>query len=293
VLEVEVLAEGLAHAEGPDVLPDGRIVFVETFRGQLSAWGEHSGVELYAYVGGGPNACIVGLDGVYVTQNGGVMGEWRSPDPTAAAIQRVGWDGRIDTIATTAGGDPLEGPNDLAFGPDGRLYFTDPGNWDTDNPSPGRLCALGAAGDAEVLADVGPTYPNGLVALADGSIVWGESYTRAIRRRGGDGAITELTVLPEGHIPDGMKLGADGNLYIASVTSGGIDVVALAGGERSFLHTGGEPQNCIFAGTDLYVADFGEVPQYGQDGLAASPDCGRLIRLAIGVEGVPPYRFAL
>ena len=34
----ELLAEGLGWAEGPAVLPDGRICFVETYRSQVSVW---------------------------------------------------------------------------------------------------------------------------------------------------------------------------------------------------------------------------------------------------------------
>jgi hypothetical protein len=35
--EPELLAEGLGWAEGPAVLPDGRVCFVETYRSQVSA----------------------------------------------------------------------------------------------------------------------------------------------------------------------------------------------------------------------------------------------------------------
>ena len=59
------------------------------------------------------------------------------------SIQRVSLDGRVETVATDVDGVPLRMPNDLAFGPDGRLYFTDPGLWDLESrPDPGRLIAL-------------------------------------------------------------------------------------------------------------------------------------------------------
>ncbi len=77
--DVTVLAEGLAHPEGPDLLPDGRIVFVETFAGRLSTWDRDEGVRPFVEVGGAPNACAVGRDGVYVTQNGGALTRWRLP----------------------------------------------------------------------------------------------------------------------------------------------------------------------------------------------------------------------
>ena len=35
--ELEVLVEGLGHPEGPDVLPDGRVVYVETYRARSAS----------------------------------------------------------------------------------------------------------------------------------------------------------------------------------------------------------------------------------------------------------------
>ena len=54
---IETLAEGLGHPEGPDVLPDGRIVMVETYTGKIVAWSAERGLHDYALCGGGPNAC--------------------------------------------------------------------------------------------------------------------------------------------------------------------------------------------------------------------------------------------
>jgi gluconolactonase len=291
--EIAVLAEDLAHPEGPDVLPDGRLVFVETFRGRVSAWDERTGVTPYATTGGGPNACMVGTDGIYVTQNGGTAGAWRSPSPTTPAIEKISPSGTVEVVATTASGEPLHAPNDLAFGPDGHLYFTDPGDYDPDHPIVGRLCAIHPGGQAEILAEVGPTYPNGIVAEPDGSIVWGESYSRAIRRLRPDGSIELLATLPDGHIPDGMKIASDGSLYIATVTSGGIDVLSPDGARRSFVETGGEPQNCVFVGASLVITDFGEIPQYGDEGLAGAAACGRLLRLDLGIGGMALFRGAV
>src|ERR671918_472847 len=100
--EIEVLTEGLASPEGPDLLPDGRVVFVETFRCRVSAWSPDRGVHEYAYVGGAPNACLVGLDGVYVTQTGATAGPWRSPDPVTPSIQRINDDGSVEMVVSVA-----------------------------------------------------------------------------------------------------------------------------------------------------------------------------------------------
>jgi gluconolactonase len=289
--DVSVLVDGLASPEGPDFLPDGRIVFVETFRCRVTAWSPEQGAQLFADVGGAPNACLVGADGVYVTQHGTSAGPWRSPRPTIASIQKVTTDGRVEIAVSSADGEPLRGPNDFAFGPDGHLYFTDPGRFDPDDAEPGRICVADPDGSARVLEEVGPVYPNGIAVEPDGSIVWTESFTRRVRRRRTDGSTELMTTLPEDRIPDGLKIARNGNLYVAGVTSGGIDVIAPDGELADFIPTGGAPLNCVFGGSDLYVADYGDAGPDPDDGSAAN--CGRLLRIPLAVEGQLLHRGAI
>jgi gluconolactonase len=287
VSPIDVLAEGLGHPEGPAVLPDGRIVFVESFRGRLSAWEAGRGIHLFADVGGVPCACILGADAVYLTQTGEAMGGWRARHPAPPSIQKVTFDGALVTVARSADGVPLLAPNDLAFGSDGRLYFTDPGPFDPDHPTDGRVCAIDPDGGSKVLEEVGPAYPNGITVESDGSVVWTESYTRQVRRRRIDGGVELITTLPDAHVPDGLKVGDDDNLYITSVTSGGIDVIAPNGDAVRFIEAGVEPLNCVFEGRSLIVTDFGDS---GGAALADAPACGRLLRVPAGVNGRPLHR---
>ena len=284
------MACGLAWPEGPSVLDDGRIVFVETYRSRLSVWGPGREVETLAFTGGGPNATTLGSDGhVYVTQNGGVVGPWRASETRPPSIQRVSLAGEVEVVATAVDGMPLQAPNDLAFGPDGRLYFTDPGRYDSQaRPDPGYVFALALDGSGEVLAELPPVYPNGIVVEADGSVVWVESYTRAIRRRRLDGTPEELCVLAEGHIPDGLAVAESGDLYVTTVTSGGLDIVRRDGSLNGFLAVGSVPTNCTFAGSTLYVTD-GGVPGEGGatfDGALWSVELDE-------VRGLEPFRGAL
>ena len=88
---VTTLAEGLGHPEGPDVLPDGRIVFVETYTSKVLAWSEERGIHDYVDCGGGPNACLLGAAGeLYITQNGGTVGAWRAEVMRRPSIQKPG-----------------------------------------------------------------------------------------------------------------------------------------------------------------------------------------------------------
>lgn len=289
--EPVVLAEGLGSPEGPDLLPDGRVVFVETFLCRVSAWDGRDGVRAYADVGGAPTSCAVGRDGVYVAQNGRTAGPWRSPRPCPPSIQRIGLDGRVEIVADGASGVPLAGPNDLAFGPDGSLWFTDPGTFDAEHPERGRICRLAPDGECTAVADAGHAYPNGIVAEPDGAVAWTESFTRRIRRRTPDGAITTVATLPPDRIPDGMKRGADGTFYVAGVTSGGIDVVRPEGTLVAPLAAGHVPLNLVFDGTALLVADFGDAGPEADAGHAVMT--GRLLRVEAGAAGTPPFRGAI
>jgi gluconolactonase len=94
-MEHELLAEGLGWAEGPTVLPDGRVCFVETYRSQVSVWEHGRRVSRYAYTAGA-QLCVLGADGVmYVCQNGGTRavasgGDGQPIDPAHRARGRQG-----------------------------------------------------------------------------------------------------------------------------------------------------------------------------------------------------------
>ncbi|HST40786.1 MAG TPA: SMP-30/gluconolactonase/LRE family protein [Conexibacter sp.] len=283
---MRALATGLAWPEGPALLPDGRVAFVETYASRISTWSPAGGRRLLADTGGGPNAVALGADDcLYLCQNGGVVGPWRAPQQRRPSIERVTLDGAVETLVTEVGGEPLLAPNDLAFDAAGRLWFTDPGRYDAQTrPDSGRVVALAADGRPEVVLDVGPVYPNGIVAEADGAVVWVESYTRAVRRRRPDGEVELLAVLDDGHVPDGLAVAADGSLWVTSVTSGGIDVLDARGGVR-FVAVGAVPTNCAFAGSTLYVTDGGR-PGEGETAEAS----GALWALETGVAGAAPFR---
>ena len=287
---IETLVDGLGHPEGPDILPDGRIVMVETYTGKIVAWSAERGLHDYAHCGGGPNACMLGSDGaVYITQNGGTAGAWKAEVMGVPSIQKAWPDGRVEEVVREVGGIALQAPNDLTFGPDGRLYFTDPADYLPDDRRPGRVFVLEPDGTGELLEELPAAFPNGITAEADGSIVWVESYDRGIYRwRAGQGSQL-IARLDEGHVPDGLKVAADGDLWITTFMGGGIDILAPDGTHRDFLVTGGVPLNCVFAGTSLIVTDFGDITEV----TAEAPMVGRLWRIDVGVEGQALYRGAI
>ena len=141
-----------------------------------------------------------------------------------------------------------------------------------DNDRPGRLFALDpSTGEGELVAEVGPVFPNGIAFLADGTLVWTESFTRRVMRLV-DGRPEVVIELPERHAPDGLCVGADGTLYVATTYAHCVSVVD--GGEivDRYVCGDGMATNCCFGGTDLYVTESRR---------------GTLWRFPLGVEGLP------
>ena len=260
--EPELLAEGLGWAEGPAVLPDGRVCFVETYRSQVSVWERGKGVSRYSYTAGGPNSCVVGTSGaMYVCQNGGTTGPWRAEEMVTPSIQVIEKEGsKAQIICSEIDGIKFNGPNDLVFGQNGKLYFTDPGTYRPSDPEPSYLFELSPDGAGRLLAELSPpTFPNGIAVEADGSIVWAESYTGMVRRLNPDTLkITDICKLPgEKPIADGLAVAADGRLFVTTVNGGGIDIIKNDGTYEQFLKLGVIPTNCVFSGSDLYMTDAG------------------------------------
>jgi gluconolactonase len=288
---MDVVAEGLGHPEGPYALPDGRVVFANTYASEVGVWEPGKGKGTYAHVGGGPNACMLGTDDLVYITNCPTVGAWVAPERVPPSIMRVAEGGQPEVVCTEADGVTLNAPNDLTFGPDGRLYFTDSGDWDpVTKPHPGYICVIETDGTAHVLEELEPVYPNGIVAEADGSIVWVESYTRRVVRRTSDGKVDVIHELPERHIPDGFKIDTDGNFWITTFSSGGLDVIDRNGNQVDFVETGGVPLNCCFDGSSLFVCDFGTTETTDPD---ATPMGGRLLRLEVAAEGMPLFRGAI
>lgn len=287
-MEHQLLAEGLGWAEGPTVLPDGRVCFVETYRSQISVWERGRGVSRYAYTAGGPNSCVLGHDGVlYACQNGGTVGPWRAEEMLPPSIQRIAREGGdAEIIATELDGVSFNGPNDLVFGPDGRLYFTDPGTYRPADPEPSYLFVMEPDGSGRLLAELSPpTFPNGIAVEADGSVVWAESYTGMVRRLRGDGSIEDIARLPgDNPVADGMAVAIDGRLFVTTVNGGGIEVIHADGRYDRHIKAGVIPTNCVFSGDDLYMTDAGV--------LADSADAsygGQLWLIRAGVAGLPVW----
>ena len=252
-MQSTLLASGLGFPEGPAILGDGRIVLCDGNTGELLAY-ENGTISTYAHTGGSPWGTVLGSDGaIYVTQGGNVPG---SGDFSAVSgIQRVNRDGTVELLFSEVAGYQLYGPNDLAFGPDGRLYFTESGSeqdFRFDVHAPGRLFAAGGSGAGQMLLELPDVYPNGIAFDAGQRLYWTESMAHRVRRLENGEPVT-FCQLSDDHVPDGMAFAADGRLFVATTISQGVTVISPEGAVLEEITLGEHATNCIFDGPALYV----------------------------------------
>lgn len=150
-------------------------------------------------------------------------------------------------------------PNDLAIGPDGTLYASDP-NW---KEGTGQLWRIDGDGRTERLAE-GMGTTNGIEVSPDGrrlyvneSVqrnVWAFDLTRERRL-----ANKRLLRKFEDHGFDGMRCDVRGNLYIARHGKGTVAVMSPRGRIlREIALPGSKPSNLCFGGPDgrtVYVTE--------------------------------------
>ncbi|PXY18939.1 SMP-30/gluconolactonase/LRE family protein [Prauserella muralis] len=245
-----VLAAGIGFTEGPLWTADGRLLVVVTSRGLVAQIDlDGAGVVGTIDTGGGPNGLAETGDGtVWVAQNGVVRrgGSQRGVPP---GLQRI-----LGADVTQVAVPHAMAPNDLAVGPDGRIWFTDPG---PGASGPGRLCAHDpSTGCTSVLLD-GIGYPNGLAI--DGDLVY-LAWTDAghVTRHHWTGDRLDVAdvplVLPAGG-PDGLALDTDRRLYAAAPDADAVVVFEPDGrpGRTIRFDEPTFPTNLCFAGPDLDV----------------------------------------
>jgi gluconolactonase len=260
--KAEVLARGLSFPEGPVYVGPGEVVFTEISAGQLRRWRDGS-LQVVARTGGGPNGATVGADGsLYVANNGGLHpgpgGIARADDGVTGRIQRVLPAGEVRDVTVALPGAAPHRPNDLCFGPDGKLYFTDPHNWeDFANLKPGRVNRTDLSGRVETLASV-ERFPNGIGFGADGRLYVAESISRRIWvydwSPAGLGPAGLFCELSRG-MPDGFCFDRAGSLIVCGAMEDSICVLDPEGAlrERFDAPSGAHPTNCCIGGGRLWV----------------------------------------
>lgn len=249
---VKILAEGLLFPEGPVAMGDGSMLVVEIRGGTVRRVAPDGTLSLVAACGGGPNGAAIGPDGaLYVCNNGGasyvagqVLSSGPAADYTGGSIQRIDLaTGETRVLYDSFEGERLSAPNDLVFDRHGGFYFTDMGKKHARYRVHGALYYARADGSGTRRLAYHLQQPNGVALSPDGRTVYvAETDTARLWafEITGPGEIRKHeTPPPHGGrlvcgLPgyqgfDSMAVDAQGNLCVATLTTGCISVVAPDG----------------------------------------------------------------
>jgi sugar lactone lactonase YvrE len=225
------------YPEGP-LWHGDHLYYVEYATGTVKRWDGGTPVVLWHKQGCGPSGLILRGDNLLIACYDGNY------------LQEIDGGGReVRMLARDHAGEGFVGPNDFAADAHGGIYFSASGVYDIQAPISGAVLYLAADGTITRRAET-VHYPNGLTLSRDGThlrvaeMLAGRVLDFPIEANGTLGARTVWARLadlaaPTPHEdayngPDGLKLGPDGNYYIAQNGSGRVLVV---GEDRKLVRT--------------------------------------------------------
>jgi gluconolactonase len=231
--------------EGPSFDRDGNLYCVDVCHGRIFKITAVGQWQVFASYAGNPNGLKIHRDGrIFVADH---------------HLGLLCFDPRTGTrslVADQAAGARFRGLNDLVFGDDGDLYFTDPGESALENAN-GQVFRMRADGSIDLLLD-GLPYPNGLV-LAPSQQTLYVAVTRSqqvlrlpLHGRGilKCGMFLQLSGGLAG--PDGMAIGEDGSLVVVHAGFGTVWVFSPLGEPIARIKScaGTRTTNVAFGGPD-------------------------------------------
>lgn len=226
---VETINAKSLYPEGPLWL-DGKALYVEYSGHTVMAWDGKTNAQIWKQDGCGPAALAKVPEGLLVTCY------------DTSTLVTISLDGKtLDTTDSAKAGVSLKGVNDLAPDGKGGMYMSASGVFDVAAPIEGTVVYRAPDGSFHQVAD-DIHYSNGM-AVTDGgkSLLVSEMLAARVLKFdvAADGSLSNRRVFvrlkdvvadPEGadayYGPDGLKVGASGNVYIAQ--NGGASILVVS-----------------------------------------------------------------
>ncbi|MEQ6202782.1 SMP-30/gluconolactonase/LRE family protein [Sulfitobacter sp. HNIBRBA2951] len=278
-LTLDVVATGLGFPEGPVIMNDGALLFVDIEKQTLSRLCPSGEVDVVASLGGGPNGVAIGPDGAaYVCNNGAAYGfvqmpyggktvtvpSPERPDFHGGCIQRVDLEtGAVSVLYDACNGKKLLAPDDIVFDASGGFWFTETGIQDDDTLQKGGVyyCTTDGTSITKVATI---DMANGIGLSPDGKVVYvadtifgrlwaldivGPGQVKPGPMPGMPGRV--IQTLPGYQWVDSLKVEADGKICVGTIFNGGITVFDPDGTTEHVTVPDLFTTNLCFGGADM------------------------------------------
>lgn len=207
-------------AEAPVFDTDGNLYVSEPYGGPIHVITPQGKVAIWANLDGANGHKILS-DGTHLVC-----------ERVRKLILRLDADGNvIGEAAAECGGNLLRAPNDIVLDKQGGFYFTDPGN---EEDPVGRIGYVDTSGTSHLVDEISG-YPNGIALAPNGELLYVADFSNnkilvypihAPAEVGPKELYTELPDLGEEFGgPDGILCDETGNLFIAHLGTGKIQVI--------------------------------------------------------------------
>jgi gluconolactonase len=215
------IATTVAFTEGPAVDRDGNVYFTDIVNQRIMRLGADGVLSTYRENSNAANGLLIDPEGRLIACEGA---QFERPGVKVKGTPRVTrtdlTTGKIEVLADSYEGKPLQGPNDVTIDGKGRLYFTDlAGAAVYRIDAPGKLFRILGAPDVQ--------RPNGIQIAADDRKLY---LVEANQAKDGARMIRSYDLLPDGtarnmkvhynfypgRSADGMSIDIQGNLYASA-----------------------------------------------------------------------------
>lgn len=285
--EVKQVATGFKWVEGPVwISKPGYLLFAEITVNNIRKWVPNRGVSIFlhpsGYLGTAPyNGPEPGSNGMTLGPEGRVTVAGHA-QRDIYRFETMNPHGQITILADSYQGKRLNSPNDLVYGPDGSVYFTDPpyGLRTQSDHDPQKQLPFNGVYRIPNASKIKPgsppdnaalqllikdlPRPNGIAFSPDNRYlyldnsepkkIWMKYPVNADGSLGAGTLFYDATSDNSPGAPDGMKVDRNGDIFSAG--PGGLWIFAPDGTHLGTIHLNGRVSNCAWGGADwktLYI----------------------------------------